>query len=96
MKKTADLTLTFPTLIYPDEGVVGQGNGPKKTGAGFKNQITQQIKSSDMINHLTKMIINEKEGGGKPDIIAFKMDFSDVNSVLSNVAAQPPQQDIDQ
>ena len=95
MKKTADLTLTFLTLIPPDEGVAAQGNGPEKTGAGFNNQIAQQVKSSGMIYHLTKIIINEKEGGGKPDISAFKTDLSDFNSVLSNVAPQPPQQDID-
>ena len=66
----------------------------KKTGAGFNNQIVQQVKSSDMIYHLTKIIINEKEVGGKPDISASKIDFSYV-SVLSDVAIQPPQQDID-
>ena len=67
-----------------------------KTGAGFNNQIAQQqVKISDMIYHLTKITINEKGGGGKPDISAFKTDLSDVNSVLSNVPPQPPQQDID-
>ena len=95
-EKTADLTLTFLTLIHPDEGVLAQGNGPKKTGTGFNNQIAQQqVKISDMIYHLTKITINEKGGGGKPDISAFKTDLSDVNSVLSNVPPQPPQQDID-
>ena len=94
LKKTDDLTLTFLTLIHLDEGVVAQGSGPKK-GAGFNNQIAQQVKSSDMIYHLTKIIINEREGGGKPDISTFKIDLSDVNSILSNVAAQPPHQDID-
>ena len=88
LKKTDDLTLTFPTLIHPDEGVAAQGNGPEKTGSGFNNQIAQQVKSSDMICHLTKIIINEKEGGEKPNISDSKMDLSDVNSVLSNVAAQ--------